>query len=138
MNRLFWRHAETGFAMSDLERPLTDRGLMQAQDTAQWLLGQGVDFPVYASEARRARQTAACYRAPQILPGLNPDSGLAAVWAAIDSIAADNAIIVGHMPWIGAAIARWLDAPAPSVGHSELFWLSDENGGWQLKARYGR
>lgn len=136
MNRLFWRHAETGFALDDLERTLTARGLQQAQHTAQWLLEQGVDFPVYASEACRAQQTALCYRPPRIIPGLNPGSGLAAVWNAIDSIQDENAIIVGHMPWIGAAVARWLEVPAPFFGYSELYWLSKENGEWQLKARY--
>lgn len=136
MNRLFWRHAEAGFALNDLARPLTEHGLLQAQHTAQWLAGQHADFPVYASEALRGQQTAACYRTPHILPGLNPGSGLDAVWAAIDSIADENAVIVGHMPWIGAAVARWLDVPAPFFGYSELYWLSNDSGEWQLKNRY--
>ncbi|MDO5091125.1 MAG: histidine phosphatase family protein [Cardiobacteriaceae bacterium] len=136
MNRLFWRHAETGFALSDLERPLTARGQQQAQATAQWLLDQGIDYPIYASEALRGQQTAACYASPHILAGLNPDRGLAPVWQALDAICDTNAIIVGHMPWIGAAIARHLDIPAPFVGHSELYWLRHDGHAWQLHTRH--
>lgn len=136
MNRIFWRHGEAGFALHDLDRPLTARGLMQAQETARWLLDQGVDFPAFASEARRGQQTAACYRSPEIVAGLNPDRGFAPVWAALETLDAENAVIVGHMPWIGAAIARYLDIPAPMLACSELFWLSDDSGAWQLKAHF--
>lgn len=136
MNRLFWRHAEAGFAHEDLARPLTARGVQQAERTAAWLRAQGVDFPVFASQALRGQQTAACYGKPQILAGLNPDNGFAPVWQALDALAAEDAVIVGHMPWIAAAIARVLGDVPPMVGYSELFWLSDAQGQWKLQAHF--
>lgn len=135
MNRIFWRHAEAGFAHNDLARPLTARGEQQAARSAQWLHGQNIAYPAYCSQALRGQQTAACYRPPHILAGLNPDCGLQPVWQALDTLP-DNAVIIGHMPWIGAAIARYLDGTPAFIGYSELYWLSDENGTWQLKGHY--
>ena len=37
---------------------------------------------------------------------------------------------------IAAAIARYLDGTPAFIGYSELYWLSDENGTWQLKGHY--
>lgn len=135
MNHIFWRHAEAGFAARDLDRPLTARGAQQAARSAEWLDRQSIRYPAYCSQALRGQQTAACYRAPQILAGLNPDEGLAPVWAALDTLP-DDAVIVGHMPWIAAAIARLLDGAPAFVGYSEVFWLSNDDGAWRLKAHF--
>lgn len=135
MNHLFWRHAEAGYGAHDLARPLTPRGQAQAARTAQWLQAQGVAFPVFCSEALRGQQTAACYQTPDIVAGLNPDQGLKPVWEALDTLP-DNAVIVGHMPWIAAAIARFIDQMPAFVGYSELFWLCNDDGTWHLKAHF--
>ena len=57
MQRIFWRHAQAAWAANDLERPLTEVGRLQAQAAADWLKDQGIDFPLYTSEARRAQET---------------------------------------------------------------------------------
>lgn len=122
MNYLFWRHAEAGFATHDLARPLTPRGILQAERTAAWLRNQHIDFPVFCSQALRGQQTAQCYQNAHILPGLNPDQGLKPVWEALGSLPA-NAVIVGHMPWIAAAIARFIDEIPPFVDYLSLIHI---------------
>lgn len=136
MNRVFWRHAEAGFAYEDLARPLTARGMRQAERTADWLRAQGVNFPVFCSQALRGQQTASCYGEAEIIAGLNPDNGFMPVWQALDALTVRDAVIVGHMPWIGAAIARYMDGQSPMVGYSELFWLSDDDGEWRLRGHF--
>lgn len=136
---IFWRHAEAAWCREDHERCLTDRGRLEAQASADWLHARAVDFPVFCSEARRAQETAACYRTPTVLAGLNPEQSPSAVFSALEALGAADAVIVGHLPWIGAVVAALLEEEGGyhAVGYSEVFWLaSQERECWQLKARY--
>lgn len=139
MQRIFWRHAQAGWAAQDLSRSLSEAGLAQAQAAADWLRAQGIDYPVYSSEALRAQQTAACFSASvQTVAGLNPDRSAAEVDAALAAITDENAVVVGHLPWIGEVVGRYLDAASGYVeAHTaEVFWLQRQDGGWTLKGRF--
>lgn len=139
MQRIFWRHAQAGWAAQDLARTLTDTGLAQAQAAAQWLKMQGIDYPVYSSEALRARQTAECFSpSVRIAAGLNPDGSTAEVDAALAAIADENAVVVGHLPWIGEVVGRYLGTASGYVeAHTaEVFWLERQDGNWILKGRF--
>lgn len=134
---ILWRHAEAGFGRSDLARPLTERGQQQAADSAAWLKEQGVDFPVYCSEALRGQQTAAHYSDDVIvLPGLNPDGAMNHVHQALATLAGKNAVIVGHLPWIHRVTSELLGENIRAHDYSSLCWLQHENGIWTLKAQY--
>lgn len=138
MQRIFWRHAQAAWAAQDLERTLTEQGLAQAQAAAAWLKAQGIDYPIYCSEARRAQQTAACYAAPQILAGLNPDGELEDVQNALADIHTEQAIIVGHLPWIGQIVGQMLGKSSGyvEVSTAEIFCLEQQAGIWTLRNHF--
>lgn len=134
---IFWRHAEAGFASNDLARPLTERGWRQAEDSALWLREQGFALPVYCSQALRGQQTAIAYAAPQAqLAGLNPDGPLHAVWQALARLDGEDAIIVGHMPWISEVVATLSAAPRQAVGYSGVHVLHGAGEQWRQIASY--
>ncbi len=129
---IFWRHAEAFDAIdgqSDLDRKLTVKGQRNAERVAHWL---DRNLPqrcrVYASEAKRAQQTAhALPRKFKTLAAINPDASAEAVIAAVGWGEVDDVIVViGHQPWIGQCIAHLLqlDAAEPlSVKKGALWWL---------------
>lgn len=134
---IFWRHAEAGFAQSDLERPLTERGWQQAKDSADWLQTQGVTFTGYSSEAVRGQQTLSCYQEQgKQLAGLNPDGSLAAVHQALATLEGENAVIVGHLPWINHIVSELLGQRVATFGYSSICWLVHDDEQWTLKQQY--
>lgn len=139
MQRIFWRHAQAAWAANDLERPLTEVGRLQAQVAADWLKDQGIDFPLYTSEARRAQETGRYYAEPkQKQSGLNPDGNIAAVYTALAQIQDETAVIVGHLPWLGKIVGEFLEKPSGyiEVNTAEIFWLEQKDGIWQLKEHF--
>lgn len=136
---IFWRHAQAGWGMGDLDRELTALGTRQAQATADWLRREQADFPIVCSEAIRGQQTAACYAPAQVLPGLNPGTPFTTVLKTVRAIAESRVIVVGHLPWIGQIVGEYLDLEAGYVAadYSEAFWLQSADGRqWQLAARF--
>ena len=95
---------------------------------------------VFRSEALRGRETAACYRAaPTVLASLDPNCSPSAVVATLAALDTDDAVIVGHLPWIGAVVAGLLGDARDylTFGYSEVLWLVSEDGGnGRLEARY--
>lgn len=134
---ILWRHAEAGFARSDLERPLTDLGHRQAADSATWLEAQGIEFSAYCSQAIRAQQTAAHYdQSVTILEELNPDRSISSVREALQQLEGKSAVIVGHLPWIHRITSELLDERMPVHDYSSVSWLQNDGGIWTLKAHY--
>ena len=128
---IFWRHAEAHDADADhddLSRKLTVKGQRQAERVAFWLdrnLPQ--QCKVFASEARRAQQTARCLpRKYKTLAELNPDVKPQDVLAAVGwGVQAEPIVVIGHQPWMGECI-HWLlmDAMAPmAVRKGAVWWL---------------
>jgi phosphohistidine phosphatase len=144
---IFWRHAEAFDAteeQSDLDRKLTVKGQRNAERVAHWL---DRNLPqkcrVFASQAKRAQQTAHCLpRKFKVLPALNPDASAEQVMQALDWSQSDEMIVVvGHQPWIGDCIASLLNLETQqtlSVKKSAAWWLQrrshDDEQGVVLRA----
>jgi phosphohistidine phosphatase len=134
---IFWRHAEALDAdhdQDDLDRKLTVKGQRQAERVAFWLdrnLPQ--HCKVFASEARRAQQTARCLpRKFKTLRELNPNATPEQVLAAVGWGAhSEPVVVVGHQPWMGQCI-HWLlnGATAPlNVRKGAAWWLQSKGDG---------
>jgi phosphohistidine phosphatase len=108
MDLIVWRHAEAEDGVPDLERRLTAKGRKQAERVAQWLLQRlPARFVLVASPAVRAQQTAEALGVPiktdrTLAPGASPAAIVKACgWPAYKGAA----VIVGHQPDLGRAIA---------------------------------
>jgi len=136
MNLILWRHAEavdlgipvTPGSKRDLERALTDKGLEQAQTTAQWLRKNVKrKMRVICSPAVRALQTAKAYTdKPEIIDDLNPLADASHVLGAINWPQGNDVLVIGHQPWIGRVASLLLAGQEQdwSVKKSAIWWLS--------------
>ncbi|TAG05993.1 MAG: histidine phosphatase family protein [Betaproteobacteria bacterium] len=128
---VFWRHAEAHdaeFDQVDLDRKLTVKGQRNAERVAHWLdrnLPQ--QCRVFASEAKRAQQTARCLpRKFKTLAQINPDAGAADVLSAVGwGEHAELTLVVGHQPWMGHCVAQLLGlGPRDwSIKKGAVWWL---------------
>ena len=129
MDLIVWRHAEAEEGAPDLERKLTAKGRKQAERVAQWLLQRlPARFAVIASPAARAQQTAEALGVPvktdkTLAPGATPAAIVKACgWP--DGKGA--AVIVGHQPDLGRALAELLGARGGfSIKKGGLWWISN-------------
>ena len=124
-----WRHAEAEDGVPDLERRLTAKGRKQAERVAQWLLQRlPARFAVIASPAARAQQTAEALGVPvktdrSLAPGATPAAIVKACgWPGYKGAA----VVVGHQPDLGRALAKLLGAQAGlSIKKGALWWISN-------------
>lgn len=136
MNLILWRHAEaidlgipvTPGCKRDLDRALTERGKMQAENTAKWLKKNVKrKFRVITSPALRAMQTALAYTDhPEVIEDLNPLADTSHVLGAINWPQGSDIIVVGHQPWIGRIASLLLAGNEQnwSIKKSGIWWLS--------------
>ena len=137
MHLLFWRHAQAENGTPDLERPLTNHGMHQAELVARWL---GSRLPqhchILVSPAVRTQQTLAALHStassitpivePLIAPGASVADVLTAIAKLEPSNSEDTVLVVGHQPWLGLTISQLLighESPW-AVRKSSLWWLS--------------
>jgi phosphohistidine phosphatase len=94
------RHAEAADGMPDDERPLSDKGIRQADAAGLALarLGERIDVCL-SSPKRRALQTAERACAPLGVP-VRPEPALAGAPFELEALTAglENALLVGHDP----------------------------------------
>jgi phosphohistidine phosphatase len=129
MDLILWRHAEAEDGVPDLERKLTSKGRKQAERVSQWLLQRLPSrFVLLASPAARAQQTAEALGVPiktdkTLAPGASPQEILKACgWP--DGKGA--AVVVGHQPDLGRALAELLGARGGfSLKKGGLWWISN-------------
>ena len=129
MDLIIWRHAEAEDGVPDLERRLTAKGRKQAERVAQWLLQRlPARFAVIASPAARAQQTAEALGVPvktdrSLAPGASPAAIVKACgWPDYKGAA----VVVGHQPDLGRALAELLGAKAGlSIKKGGLWWISN-------------
>ena len=129
MDLIVWRHAEAADGVPDLERELTAKGRKQAERVAQWLLQRLPSrFAVIASPAARAQQTAEALGVPvktdrSLAPGAAPAAILKACgWPGYKGAA----VVVGHQPDLGRALAELLGAQGGlSIKKGGLWWISN-------------
>lgn len=132
MDLLLWRHAEAEDAHpnqpDDLKRPLTPRGIKQAQRMAKWLdqhLPDGVR--ILCSPAVRCEMTVHYLkRKYKICPELRPESDADALLdLAHWPDARTSVLVVGHQPILGQVIGQLLELPGESlsVRKGSVWWL---------------
>ena len=132
MDLILWRHAEAEPGEPDLGRPLTAKGVRQAERIAAWLDGHLPDATPHSGESRRtraadrararARSSRPCR---EIAPGASgrglcspPPGG---------PTRREPVLIVGHQPTLGetaGAAASGSDAPPWSMRKGAVWWLS--------------
>lgn len=120
------RHGEAvPFSADDASRALTDRGLVQARATAEWLLremeGTG-RARLLASPYRRAQETAGEIGGLLGLPvhtlvAITPEGDPRLALAAIEREGAEDEVVlvISHMPLV-AALAAWLESGVLAAG----------------------
>ena len=131
MDLILWRHADALDAppgMDDKDRPLTPKGVRQAQRMAQWLNANIPDSTrVLVSASLRTQQTAEpLERKFRTLPALGPEGSvdsllLAARWP--DS--RGPVMVVGHQATLGMTAAYLLTGNAMpwTVRKGAVWWL---------------
>ena len=137
MDLILWRHAQAQLRASedapvdpqrDLARPLTPKGLRQAERVAEWLNQRLPDTTrVLCSPALRAQQTAAALgRRVRIVEAIHPLADVQALLQAARWPASrDPVLIVGHQPTLGLLAARLIcgeDQPW-GVRKGAVWWL---------------
>jgi phosphohistidine phosphatase len=137
MELLLWRHAEAAPGMPDEARPLTDAGLLHAQQMADWLRTRlPFDLLILSSPAVRARQTAEALNLPfTVSDALAKHSSAtsmrdAAGWP--DN--ARNVMLVGHQPGLGELLVLLLGAATPldDMPKAGIWWLTSRSDGGRL------
>ena len=136
MELILWRHADAVDSQPDLDRPLTEKGLKQAERMASFLHKRiPQDTKILVSPAKRAQQTAQALSknfttTSAIAPNCSVDSLLkAANWPEGNGCV----LLVGHQPVLGEAIAQLLcnSHDSFSVKKGAVWWLTgdleDEN-----------
>jgi phosphohistidine phosphatase len=131
MDLILWRHAEAHEAkpgQSDLDRALTSKGERQAERMAAWLNRLlPSSTRVLASPAKRTQQTVAVLeRKFKTIDALQPDQGVEGLLhAARWPDGREPALIVGHQPTLGLAVAYLLTREAHpwAVRKGAVVWL---------------
>lgn len=130
MDLILWRHADAQDGSPDLDRPLTDKGQVQARKVAAWLnqrLPHGAR--VLVSPALRALQTADALERKydviqEIAPGEDASHVLnAAGWPDARGVV----LVVGHQPTLGQAASLLLfgEAQGMSIKKGGVVWLTN-------------
>jgi phosphohistidine phosphatase len=127
MELILWRHADAEDGAPDLERRLTPKGRKDAERVAKWLLRHlPAGFEVVASPAARAQETAKALKVRiRIDPALAPGASVNDILGAA-ARAAKVAVIVGHQPDLGCAIAHLF-------GHEQAEWRLRKGALWWIE-----
>jgi phosphohistidine phosphatase len=140
MELILWRHADAADSVPDSERPLTEKGLKQAQRMAEFLRQRlPSDTRIMVSPAKRAQQTAQAlgkyfHTEKSIAPNCSVQAILnAASWPDGEG----TVLIVGHQPVLGMTAAQLLcDSNIGfSVKKGAIWWLTNRDEGEQATLR---
>lgn len=129
MELILWRHADAADGLPDLERPLTDKGLKQAERMATFLRSRlPQDTRILVSPAKRAQQTAHALTRHFITEAaIAPNCSIHSLLKAANWPDGDGCVlIVGHQPVLGETAAQLLcDSHASfSVKKGAIWWLT--------------
>ena len=132
MDLILWRHAEAEDGVPDLARPLTAKGVRQAERVGAWLDRHLPERTrVLVSPADRAQQTAAALKRKfRTVPELGPETSVESLLAAVGwPDARTPALVVGHQPTLGAVVARLLAGEDTSwaIKKGALWWLTNRD-----------
>lgn len=129
MELILWRHADAADGLPDMERPLTEKGLKQAERMASFLRSRiPQDTRILVSPAKRAQQTAlALTKHFTTESAIAPNCSVASLLNAANWPDADGCVLlVGHQPVLGAAAAQLLcdSSMTFSIKKAAIWWLT--------------
>jgi phosphohistidine phosphatase len=142
MDLILWRHAEAGEAGPESEldraRPLTSRGVKQAERAAEWLnryLPQSTR--ILCSPAVRCVQTAdKLERRYKIVEALGPEGSVEALLhAARWPDAKEPVLVIGHQPVLGTTAAYLMTGGAEGGAGTVPPWSVKKGSVWWLRHR---
>lgn len=129
MELILWRHAEAEDGFPDAARKLTEKGLKQAHNMAQWLKPRlPKNTRIIVSPAKRTQQTALALSGDfetieEIGTSATADKVLiAANWPYAES----TVLVVGHQPTLGNVAASLIcnNSAGFSVKKGAIWWFS--------------
>ena len=128
MELILWRHAEAVDGTPDHERALTVKGRHQAERMAHFLAGRlPKNTRILVSPALRAQQTASTLtRHVTTEPAIGTGATAARALAASGWPNADDALLVGHQPWLGELAALLMTGKVDpwSMRKGAIWWFS--------------
>lgn len=134
------QHGEALPKEVDRERPLSDEGRQDVERLGAFLAGRGVHVSrVWHSGKIRAQQTAALLAARVELGGaaeahvgLAPNDPPAALASTLADLG-DDAMVVGHLPFMARLVTKSDDGPTVAYRPGSLVCLErGEGGGWAI------
>lgn len=134
MDLILWRHAEAEDGFPDEGRALTERGLRQAAQMADWLRPRlPKDYRLIVSPAKRTRQTARALDAQfSVANAVRPGASFASLLAETGWPDAKGCVVVvGHQPTLGQVASLLLSG-------SEAGWSVKKGGIWWFSNRTRR
>lgn len=135
MELILWRHAEAEDGFPDAARKLTEKGIKQANNMAQWLKPRlPRSTRIIVSPAKRTQQTAlALSKDFETLPEVGTSAAAETVLNTVDWPYAEGAtLIVGHQPTLGNIAASLIcnSRAGFSIKKGAIWWFScKQNGG---------
>lgn len=138
-----WRHGEAGYAVTDRQRELTQRGQQEVERGAGQFdsLCSASDIPpvaqIFYSEWHRTRQTmsiisavlpGACVQTSQaLIPGRRP-AEVDAMLGELDGVSSGHVLLVSHQPLVSSLVDYYLGDPGrvPPLVPGGLVTLSFE------------
>ena len=141
---LLTRHAiagvRGGFGPRDSERPLSNRGRLQAQALVDQLRCFEIDT-IVTSRATRCRQTVAALAearelTPEIAVGLWEEAATSEVSALVEGRPAGTSLFCSHRPIIQAALRHLLGSTAHPPFQKGSTWVFDFDGARLAAANY--
>lgn len=139
MELILWRHAEAEDGTPDNARKLTDKGIRQAQNMAEWLQSRLPDNArILVSPAQRTRQTALALKQKiDITDAVSTSAtALTILTAAGWPDAAGTVVIVGHQPVLGELAARLMSGTTADwrIRKGAIWWFRTDANGTLLRA----
>ena len=130
MDLILWRHADAQDGELDLVRPLTNKGLRQAERMAVWLHGHLPKCTrILVSPAQRTRATVEALDLPyEIEANLAPGGDAAHLLAAAGWPEASGAVlVVGHQPTLGevASLLLFGEPRGLSIKKGAVLWMTN-------------
>ncbi|HSD36818.1 MAG TPA: histidine phosphatase family protein [Rhodocyclaceae bacterium] len=128
MDLLLWRHAEAADGSPDASRPLTAKGLQQAQRIARWLDEHAPgDLRILVSPALRTQQTVRAWtKRFETTDEVGTDAEAPQLLAATGWPSAGGAVmVVGHQPTLGRAASLLLSGVEEDLSFRKgaLWWF---------------
>lgn len=140
MDLILWRHAEAADGVPDEARPLTAKGLRQAERMAHFLSGRvPKNTRILVSPALRAQQTAsALSKHFTIEPKVGTRATARTALTASGWPGTGGAVLlVGHQPWLGelAALVMTGEANSWNIKKGAVWWFSRDEDDEQATLR---